>query len=69
MEEIIKELWELDKKHFEEQEKSEKSEKNCKKLFAKDILNDKTYLSGYIMDKIEILGEQGIIEIINKYEE
>lgn len=63
MEEIIKELWELDKKHFEEQAKcKEKS----KKLFAKDILNDKTYLSEYIMDKIENLGEKGIIEIIDE---
>lgn len=66
MEEIIKELWELDKKHFEEQAKIEKSKNNPKKLFAKDILNDKTYLSGYIMDKIENLGEKGIIEIINE---
>ena len=66
MEEIIKELWELDKKHFEEQAKIEKSEKNSKKLFAKDILNDKTYLSEYIMDKIENLGEKGIIEIIDE---
>lgn len=63
MEEIIKELWELDKEHFEDQTKDKKE---SKKLFAKDILNDKAYLSEYIMDKIENLGEKGIIEIIEE---
>lgn len=63
MEEIIKELWELDKEHFEDQAKDKKEDK---KLFVKDILNDKTYLFGYIMDKIENLGEKGIIEIIDE---
>lgn len=73
MEEILKELYELDKEHFEDKasciKKRYRKKQTPQKLFAKDILNDKDYLSGYINDKIESLGEEGIIEIINELEE